>query len=169
MPQVKCKICNKEFHPKPSAIKNGLGKYCSKNCTHEGLRKGEMRKCFICNTEIYKSRKALLGSKSEKFFCGKSCQTIWRNSIVNIGSNHPNWKGGRHVSYRNILTKNKVPKVCPLCKNKDERVLAVHHIDNNHRNNAVVNLSWLCYNCHTLVHNHEKERDKFLKLIKNTN
>ncbi|MDD5463554.1 MAG: HNH endonuclease [Candidatus Moranbacteria bacterium] len=166
MPQVKCKICDKEFYAKPSALQNGLGKYCSKICMRKGLQKGEVRKCFICDVEVYKSRKALLGSKSEKFFCGKSCQTVWRNSIVNIGSNHPNWKGGRHVSYRNVLNKNNVPKVCVFCGNTDGRVLAVHHIDNNHRNNALENLSWLCYNCHILVHNHTKEREKFLKLLK---
>lgn len=167
MPQVKCKICDKEFHIKPNLITKGFGKYCSKFCTRKGLQKGEMRKCFTCGAEIYKSRKALLGSKSEKFFCGKSCQTTWRNSIVNIGKNHPNWKGGEHVSYRNILIKNNVLTSCFLCKNDDKRVLAAHHIDENHKNNDLTNLVWLCHNCHALVHKQTKERSIFLKKLKN--
>jgi len=167
MPQVNCKICKKEFYAKPSWIKNGLGKYCSKGCMQKGLLRGEMKRCFICNAEVYKSRKALLGSKSKKFFCGKSCQTIWRNSIVNVGINHPNWKGGKHVSYRNVLLKNKVSKICFFCGNNDKRVLAAHHIDENHTNNVLTNLVWLCHNCHSLVHKNTKEKQLFLKKLKN--
>ena len=165
MPDVKCKICNKEFYAKPYALKNGLGKYCSKICMRVGLQKGEMRKCFICNSEVYKSRKALLGSKSKKFFCGKSCQTIWRNSMVNIGINHPNWKDGRYT-HKNILTKSKAPKICLLCKSKDERIMTVHHIDGNHINNRLGNLIWLCHNCHFLSHHHKKEKNKLEKILK---
>jgi predicted HNH restriction endonuclease len=44
------------------------------------------------------------------------------------------------------------PKNCLLCKEKDKRVFAVHHVDGNHKNNKVSNLTWLCHNCHHLVH-----------------
>ena len=166
MPKVKCKICNKEFYAKPNALKRGLGKYCSRSCMCKGLQKGSIKKCFICGSKVYKSRKALFGSKSKKFFCNKSCQTIWRNSMINIGANHPNWKGGKYISYRNILAKNKLPKICFLCGNTDKRVLAAHHIDKNHRNNDLTNLTWLCFNCHSLVHNHKEEMEKFLKALR---
>jgi predicted HNH restriction endonuclease len=42
--------------------------------------------------------------------------------------------------------------VCVLCKVSDKRILAVHHKDNNRKNNKVENLVWLCHNCHILVH-----------------
>ena len=165
MPTTNCKTCGKEFYAKPSHVQNGLGKYCSKNCSHEGARKGRIVKCSICGREIYKQQKALTKSKSNTFFCGKSCRTIWRNSIVYIGKNHPNWKGGKHVSYKNILTKSTISSICTLCGNNDKRVLAVHHIDKNHRNNDLKNLAWLCHNCHILVHNHKKEEERFLKIL----
>jgi predicted HNH restriction endonuclease len=38
------------------------------------------------------------------------------------------------------------------------RVLAVRHIDQNHKNNNVENLAWLCHNCHHLVHNDKVEQ-----------
>jgi hypothetical protein len=166
MIKVFCKTCKKQFYAKPSWIKNGFGKYCSRACCYKGIRKGKIVQCFICNKDVYKQRKALSRSKSKKFFCGKSCQTIWRNSIVNIGVNHPNWKGGKHISYRNILQNNKIPKICLLCGNPDKRVLAVHHIDENRRNNNIKNLIWICYNCHALVHNYREEKERLLKKVK---
>lgn len=80
--------------------------------------------------------------------------------MVYIGSRHPNWTGGRNVNYRKILTRAKVAAVCGICNARDERVLAVHHKDHNHKNNKILNLLWLCHNCHFLVHHHESERQK---------
>jgi hypothetical protein len=165
MPEILCKTCKKEFYAKPNWIKNGFGKYCSKKCHYESSKKGKKIECFICGKIVYKSQKALNRSKSKKFFCGKSCQAIWRNSIVNIGANHPNWKGGKHVSCKNILNRNNIRKICLLCKNTDERILAVHHIDENRENNKLKNLSWLCHNCHFLVHTYKKEKERFFKTV----
>ena len=110
-----------------------------------------------------KTPKALKGSKSGKFFCGKSCQTIWRNGKY-IQENHPNWKDGRH-SYRGVINRNKVLPICRLCKANDKRVLAVHHIDEDRTNNTIENLAWLCHNCHHLVHRYPKERARFMAII----
>ena len=95
------------------------------------------------------------------FFCGRVCQAKWRNNEYR-GEKHANWKDG-HSTYRNILKSHDVPQTCVLCKTLDTRVLAVHHIDKNHGNNAVENLAWLCHNCHFLVHHDEEESKKFQK------
>lgn len=166
MPTVKCKICKKPFYAKPSWIKVGYGKFCSKKCHHETLKTGRTVNCFICHKPVYKAKKALNGSRSKKYFCNKSCQTIWRNSIVYVGKNHPNWKEGKFISYRNILIKNGGRETCTICNINDRRVLAAHHVDGNHKNNDLKNLTWLCYNCHFLVHNHKKEQDKLKNILK---
>lgn len=57
-----------------------------------------------------------------------------------------------------------IPKICRLCKTKDIRVLAVHHIDKNRKNNKISNLAWLCHNCHLLVHHYDAERNKFERI-----
>ncbi len=157
---VACARCGKEFYAKPYWLKKGWGKYCSADCHHLATRTGEYKTCHVCGTVTYKTKKQLRGSKSGFFFCSKSCQTKWRNQVF-IGEKHANFKTGEFV-YRAVMERNKVPKKCKLCKTEDHRVLAVHHIDRNRKNNALENLVWLCHNCHFLVHHHESERQKIM-------
>lgn len=140
---------------KQSWINYGHALYCSRLCQNQARRKGKMVSCFVCSKEAYRSPRQLKRSKSDKFFCGKSCQTLWRNQLYK-GQDHVNWKGGASVDYRQIL-KGHCQPVCSVCHVKDERVLCVHHIDQNRKNNTLANLVWLCYNCHHLVHNHGLE------------
>lgn len=149
---VTCKVCKKEFKAKPSHIKNGYAKYCSRACGHEGMRKGTYKNCSVCGTSAYKTKKQLKNSMSGKFFCGKSCQTKWRNTFFS-GKKHANWKHGRNV-YRTILKKTGRKEICQICKTTDTRVLVVHHIDRDRENNTADNLAWLCCNCHFLVHHY---------------
>jgi len=161
VPIVKCQLCSKEFYGKPSHIKIGYAKYCSSACQYQARKKGAIVPCDICGKETYKQLKQLTKSKSGKFFCSKSCQTVWRNQEF-IGAKHANWKMGL-FAYRSVLSRHKIPKFCILCKTKDQRVLAVHHIDKNRKNNNISNLSWLCHNCHFLVHHNKEESLKFVK------
>lgn len=163
MPTVSCKICAKEFYAKPFFLKNGHAKYCSQKCMRVGSRTGKMVKCYSCGKEVYKTQKALRVSKSKTYFCNKSCQTKWRNSVF-IGVKHANYKNGLH-SYRSVMSRNKVPKVCKICKTIDERILAVHHIDRDRKNNSVLNLVWLCHNCHFLVHHDKDVEKKFMEVL----
>ncbi len=160
MPIVNCKKCDLEFKAKPSWIKNGHGIFCSSSCQYEAKKKGKIIECFICKKEVYKQKKALEKSKSGKFFCGKSCQTVWRNSEF-VGVKHANWKEGEHA-YRSVLVRHGIQKVCDNCKIEDKRVMAVHHVDRNRKNNDVTNLVWLCHNCHHLTHHYQPEREKYM-------
>ncbi len=156
MPQVRCKICSKEFYAKPNWLKRGWGKYCSPKCQHKAQLKGRIVCCKICGKKIWRAPKRLIHSKSGEFFCSKSHQTLWRNHIF-VGPRHPNWKGGYHRKLKSILIQNRVQRVCKLCRGNDVRVLAVHHLDRNRKNNEVKNLVWLCHNCHHLVHHYKKK------------
>ncbi|MBU6388438.1 HNH endonuclease [Patescibacteria group bacterium] len=155
---VACKKCGKEFYAKPSWLKIGFGKYCSADCHHASMKNGEEVPCAICGKLSYKTQKGLKGSKSGKYFCSKSCQTLWRNQLY-IGPAHKNFKTGEFV-YRGVIERANIPKICRLCKTIDYRVLAVHHIDKNRKNNELENLAWLCHNCHFLVHHDRSEREK---------
>ncbi len=159
MLSVLCSVCSKEFHTKPYWVKIGKGKYCSAKCQHISSRTGQEKPCFVCGKISYKTVKQLGRSKSGKFFCSKSCQTKWRNTEF-VGEKHGNWKNGGYV-YKSILLRNKIPAVCKLCGLKDKRVLAVHHIDKDHKNNKIDNLAWLCHNCHHLVHHDKVESERF--------
>lgn len=151
MPQINCKICSAEFYTKPSHQKLGYGKYCSIKCRSESQKKGKFIACNICKKEKWKTPKDIQGSKSGKFFCSKKCQTHWRNRYYK-GELHGNWQGGEYI-YRRIMLEQDVPQICKKCKIDDTRVLVVHHIDNNRKNNKINNLVWLCFNCHFLIHN----------------
>lgn len=149
---VGCKNCKKDFLVKPFFIKIGAGKYCSAKCKHEGSRTGTWLQCEGCQKNIYRTPKYLQASKSKKYFCGKSCQTIWRNKEYS-GIRHAHYKHGMG-SYRNILKRTGRKVECSLCKMTDERVIIVHHKDKDRLNNTSSNLIWICRNCHYVVHNY---------------
>ena len=161
MPIVKCLICSKKFYGKPFFLKIGHAKYCSQACMRIGSRTGKIVKCYSCDKEVYKTKKALRVSQSKKYFCTKSCQTKWRNSVF-IGPKHANWKDGKH-SYRSVMSRHKIPRICQICETKDARILAVHHVDHVRENNSVSNLAWLCHNCHFLLHHYKDIEKKFLE------
>ena len=161
MAYLNCKICAKEFYIKPSHLKlRGYGKYCSRKCRVESQRKGRFIKCHTCKNSAWKMPKELKHSKSGKFFCSKSCQTKWRN-ITFVGPKHGSWKDGSST-YRTVLLRHNILRICKLCANKDTRILAVHHIDHIHKNNKLNNLCWLCHNCHFLVHHDKSEKEKLM-------
>jgi hypothetical protein len=154
--EVNCAECDLEFAIKPSRLKDGYKKYCSRACAHTSSRLGTVVACHACKKDVYKSRKALLGSKSKMYFCTKSCQTHWRNKVF-IGDKHANWKGGTHA-YRRMMHQSDKPKVCGRCKTTDVRILAVHHVDHDRSNNTLDNLVWLCHNCHHLTHHYPDDK-----------
>lgn len=158
---INCRICKYKFYAKPSHIKKGWGKYCSKNCQNSAQKTGSLHRCFHCDKNTYRTIADKNRSRSGKFFCSRSCQTIWRNSILYTGKNHSNWRGGSG-SYRKILMKANSLHECAKCKCMDKRVLAVHHKDRDRKNNSVSNLIWLCHNCHFLVHRHKEEQNGFV-------
>lgn len=166
MPSVKCQICLTNFYVKPSHQKLGWGLYCSRKCRTKSQCKGKIVNCFICKKSIYRSIAQIKKSKTGYFFCTKSCQTKWRNKVF-VAEKHPNWNKGVK-SYRNRLLKNSNAQYCVCCNNKDIRVLAVHHIDHNRKNNNLNNLAWVCYNCHHLIHNYKIIENDFLVKLKKT-
>jgi hypothetical protein len=102
-------------------------------------------------------------SRSGQFFCNNSCRVAWTNR-QRAGEKHPNWKSGESV-YRDIILRSGRPAVCEHCGLNDERVLSVHHIDSDRANNRIENLSWLCHNCHYLVHHFPDEREAFMRRV----
>lgn len=162
MPNIQCTVCNQEFYAKPSHITKGWGKYCSKTCQYKGQSTGTVLPCHSCGKPTYKTSTDQGRSASGLYFCSKSCQTKWRNSLYS-GNKHGNWTTGES-SYRQILSRADTPKICKKCETTDSRVLAVHHRDKNRNNNDISNLMWLCHNCHFLVHHYAKESEGFLVL-----
>jgi 5-methylcytosine-specific restriction endonuclease McrA len=164
MPIRTCKICPNEFYVKPSHDEKGWGVFCSRVCKHLGTQKRKILNCFVCAKIIHKTLSQMRRSKSQKFFCGKSCQTKWRN-VEFSGERHLGWKGGQSL-YCKILLESHIQIKCIMCSKKDLRILAVHHIDENRSNSSLNNLMWLCHNCHYLVHHDKLEKQRFDDILK---
>jgi hypothetical protein len=146
-----CLICDKKFFVRPSHVRLGWGKYCSLSCRHESQKKGKYVACHWCKKRVWRKPQALKRSKSGYLFCDRKCSMAWKNSELRAGSNHPLWNGGK-ASYRHMMEKRGEGTHCRRCGITDKRVLIVHHIDHNRKNNVIENLLWLCRNCHYLEH-----------------
>ena len=153
-----CSLCKKKFYRKPSQLKLAKRSFCSSVCQHKARRTGQIVNCHWCGKESYKQFHDL-SAKEQKQFCGRKCSLEWLNSNQK-GVKHPNWTTGE-FSYKGVMLQNGVLQKCTLCGLQDKRVLAVHHIDRNRKNNHVSNLAWLCHDCHFLVHHYPDEREKF--------
>jgi len=152
---VICKICKRKFRTKFWLFQQGWSQCCSRKCRNEAQKRGRFVKCSTCGKSIWRGLASLRSSKSGKFFCTKSCQTLWRNKVY-TGPNHALWIGGSSFGfYRKKILESNVPVICNLCKEKDTRVLEVHHKDGNRQNNEIDNLVWICLNCHHLMHFHD--------------
>ena len=147
-----CEVCDNEFQTKPFMVKRGHGRFCSRECHYASQRTGKKVKCGTCGKMIYRAPKLLKAAKTKNYFCNKSCQARWRNTVY-IGEKHPSYKHGR-ASYQSVLRRVGREEICMLCKTIDKRVLVTHHIDRDRTNSDPKNLVWLCCNCHFLVHHY---------------
>ncbi len=102
-----CEICDKEFYARPSLVKKGLNKYCSRGCSNKGLTTSIQKKCITCE-KSFKIRLSEL--KRGKKACSFKCHLKY-----NMGKNHPMWKGGKLK--KKCLTCNRVFLVWQYRKN----------------------------------------------------
>lgn len=151
MVKRKCRVCGKIIWTKPSNIKRGWAKYCSKKCQANEQIKGKWLECDYCGKRIWRTPKDFRRSKTKKFFCSVRCHCAWENKNRRCGENAPNWVAGQTV-YRQLLRRYGKLERCGKCGINDSRVLVVHHRDSNRKNNIPENLEWLCRNCHYLTH-----------------
>lgn len=122
-----------------------------------------IKECPVCGVEF----ETQIGTKNEKSTCSYSCS----NTYFRSGKNNPNWKlisDSKDRKYRDIcfIYHN---KECVVCG--EDKVVAVHHYDEDHNNNEPSNLIPLCPTHHHYVHSKWKEeviekineyRDKFI-------
>lgn len=161
MLEIECYKCGSKFLKKPSQISRCTLNFCSAECQHAARKTGRIISCFLCGKKVYKEKRHL---SSQKLFCSKMCSVTWHNAEF-VARKHGNWKGGQ-FAYRKILARSKKNKLCTLCGVVDKRFLIVHHIDHNRKNNTLRNLTWLCNNCHFLVHHYKKEEKQLKAILK---
>jgi len=147
----KCKICGKQFKTDSWKIKNGRGKYCSKDCMKVAFNTQVTRVCKYCGVEFktYPSRV----KKGWGLYCSHRC-----HSNFEIGENSPCWLGGwvqdgykwitkggkRILEHRYVLEQ--------VLGRKLEENEIVHHLDGNKLNNHPENLQIMTHRDHAILH-----------------
>jgi 5-methylcytosine-specific restriction endonuclease McrA len=149
---MKCLFCGKEFHVKPSWLKNR--KFCSRECHYKSP---EYRKN---QAKIWLGRKHSEATKEK----------IRKLNIgIHKGEKSENWKGGRKIYWkRECLIRDNY--TCQKCGNKDRRVLNVDHIKSKiiypELQFDLKNGITLCANCHSIKTYYEDEELKKWKYDK---
>jgi len=133
------------------------------NCKRENIRitKGVCHNCY--RREVWKRK--LIECKRchrkkpnhSKGFCA-GCYNFIFHLGKNKAYNYKKWYGLDEGTYK------KATKECAVCG--FDKVVDLHHLDENHKNNSLDNLIGLCPNHHKMLHdfNHRKEvREELLK------
>jgi hypothetical protein len=114
--------------------------------------------CPVCG----KSFQTSLGHRDEKTVCSVSCS----NTHFRSGENNGSWIDGRShfggTEARRICLEH-WPHKCALCP--WDKVIEVHHIDDDHDNNEPENLIPLCPNHHRLTIMNEYKDDIHQQII----
>lgn len=115
------------------------------------------KECPVCNNKF----ETQVGTKNEKTTCSHSCS----NTYFRSGKNNPNWKlisDNKDRIYRDICF-NYHDKKCVVCG--ENKIVAVHHYDENHHNNEPSNLIPLCPTHHHYIHS--KWKDEVIDIVDN--
>jgi hypothetical protein len=96
--------------------------------------------CAYCHKKFKRLKSEAATNKSGYFYCSKECGNRHKNELVTQWADGTNYR-------RNAF--NAYPHECSICGwNEDERVLEVHHLDENRKHNELKNLKILCPICH---------------------
>jgi len=114
-----------------------------------------IKECPVCNNEF----ETQVGTKNEKTTCSHSCS----NTYFRSGKNNPNWKlisDNKDRFYRDICFIHH-DKRCVVCG--EDKIVSVHHYDENHSNNEPSNLIPLCPTHHHYIHS--KWKDEVIDIV----
>lgn len=150
-----CKQCGATFSARKADLKRGRGLFCSRKCNGQHQKENRIKpkanvSCATCGTEFYKSSYRQKQSKSGLFFCNKKCKA----EAQKVGGLKEMQLEHYNTNYRTIcFTHHK--KECVVCG--EDRIVSVHHYDENHNNNDPNNLVPLCPTHHQYVHSGYKD------------
>ena len=122
--------------------------HCSKETTVGNIKKHEsscylnptiIKQCSVCDSVIK-------NYKTSKGTCSRACA----NTFFKSGENNGNWKGSQYTTL--CFTKHK--KECIICG--ENKIVAVHHMNEDHEDNRIENLIPLCPTHHQYMHSRYK-------------
>lgn len=137
-----CLECNYIWNAPASTVLYGENHKCPK-CSEVVKVK---LKCAYCGKEFERYVSRLKDNKSGYYYCSKKCGNRHKNKL-----RAENGEWDNSLNYR-LKAFEKLPHYCAVCHwNEDERILEVHHKDENRANNSLDNLCILCPICHRKI------------------
>jgi len=154
---LRCLECGYEWKNKPHNFIYANHKHKCPNC---GFVKGEYFKCAYCGKEVYRTPKNIKKNKSGFFYCSHTCGNLHKNELRKQSGEWDNSLNYRLRAFEQLEHK------CVVCGwDDDDRILEVHHIDENRENNNIENLCILCPTCHRKITLHLYELTSDFQLI----
>lgn len=137
--KLRCNSCGHIWEVVSGNVLYGKTKHFCPKCL-ENQRNGTWMntKCCYCNKLIMKRKKDYKRSDG-LVFCSKECSNRYKNNQAEVFSIN---------TYRDKALKYN-DHMCACCGcDEDIRILEVHHIDSDRKNNELENLIVLCPICH---------------------
>jgi hypothetical protein len=162
---MQCKHCNKIFNESKGWFANHV-RWCDSNPKSQQFRKdniergkklgklrfGEYKRfevsCFSCNSAFQIKERELLFPSKEKYFCSRNCA----NSIGGKAKSEK-YHSDNTAHYTTIAWRHH-DKKCVVCG--EDKIVAVHHYNENHNDNDPKNLIPLCPTHHQYMHSRYK-------------
>ena len=148
----RCEKCSSKFWAPAHILKNGHGRFCSKECRVAAMTRKIKVKCAFCRSAFFripsKTRKGKR-RKHGKFFCDRRCKERAQatRAVPEICPSHYG-SAKTPSAYRAKAFRWRGQK-CEGCGYaKDKRMLDVHHVDGDRSNDRLSNLAVLCVWCH---------------------
>ena len=151
----KCKHCELEFDFNTTSDKANHSRWCEHNpkrnnwdrakgtITQYGNLIEYQMTCETCSRNFVVEEREKLHPQRDKYFCSRSC-----------ANNRQRWWDENATTHRTIAFQT-WPRRCAICG--FDRIVAIHHIDEDHSNNDPINLIPLCPNHHEMFHSKWKE------------
>ncbi len=127
--EVVCDLCGKKFLKEKKSvnlsIKRKHKQYCSKECRLKSKIKKIESKCSYCGKLILITKKQINRSKSNLFFCSRSCSSSFNKNNKKLSDETKNKisnslkefnKNNKYCKKTTIS--NKIKKICPMCNNE---------------------------------------------------
>lgn len=115
-------------------------------CPNCGGPKKVKLQCAYCGKEFERLPSDIKVNKSGYYYCSRECGNRHKNQL-----RAENGEWDNSLNYR-LKAFEKLPHYCAVCGWKeDERILEVHHKDEDRTNNTLDNLCILCPTCHRKI------------------
>lgn len=141
---LRCEECGHEWEATPTSVLYSDYRHKCPNCGFSSKTKFQ---CAYCGKDVFRTQSQIANNKSGYFYCSRECGNLHKNQLR---AEAENWSESVSGYRKRALLKYE--HKCAVCGwNEDERILEVHHIDENRKHNNIENLCILCPICHRKI------------------